>query len=107
VITDKRAQEAVDFLLSNAEEAGRLRANYEFEKERRKSVWSMCFNYAEGKTNADKEAQAYRNTEYLEQLDRIREAAEAFEINRAKREAAKCLLDAFQTMSANHRQIRV
>lgn len=97
--------DAVDFMIKNAEQYAKAKANVLFLTEYRKSKKAILFANAIGNTIADKEAYAYSHPEYLTLLDGLKEAVAEAERLRWMLVAAQARIDVFRTQEASNRSI--
>lgn len=103
MITDERAEQALDYLLATTGEIGAAKAELERSEILRKRIRRREFLFAEG-TVAVREAQAEVKTEVEEADDRYIAAIQAYESLRAKRDIETIALDVWRTESANRRR---
>lgn len=107
MITEARAQEAVDFLTSTAEGIGVARAHTIYMEGWLKIVKARLMGESNEKSAAAQERWAIAHPKFEEAVDAQKEANANFETLRFRREAATAVLSAFQTMSANQRGVRI
>jgi hypothetical protein len=100
---DAAAQRALDFLLENAEEAGRARAQMIYMEHFRKSELARLKRESPERTDAGKEAWARAHEDYQVVLDAQWEATRKFEELSWRRTHAEATLEAWRTRSANNR----
>ena len=92
-------EKAIDFLRDSAIEAAQNRANRIYLEEYRKSLKAQIMSqYADLPVNGQ-EREAYKDPEYLEHLEALKEAVFEDEKLRFLMEAAKAKISAWQTMS--------
>lgn len=103
MITDRRAEEAFEFLRDSTERIGAARGAYERAEILRKRVRKRAFVGAEGSV-AHREAMAEINPEVEQADDQYVQAIIAFETLRAKRDIETIALDVWRTESANRRR---
>jgi uncharacterized protein YpiB (UPF0302 family) len=103
MVTDDEAEKAADFLRDNASKAGKLRGLRIYAEEYRKSLKAILMNQSNATTIADREAGAYSDPRYLDHLNKLREAVQADEENRALREGANMRIEVWRTQSSNLR----
>lgn len=97
--------DAVDFMIKNAEQYAKAKANVLFLTEYRKSKKAILFANAIGNTIADKEAFAYSHPEYITLLDGLKEAVAEAERLRWMLVAAQARIDVFRTQEASNRSL--
>jgi hypothetical protein len=103
VITDDKAEAALEYLRVNAPKAARARAERVYMEEYRKTVKSNVMQQHLDKALAAQEREAYASEEYKTHLEAMRDAIQADELNRWGMVAATATLDAWRTENANRR----
>jgi hypothetical protein len=103
MITDQQAENALDYLRTNASKAAKAKAERVYLEEYRKTVKSNEMQKHLEKPLAAQEREAYASEEYKAHLDAMREAIEKDEYNRWGMVAAQATLDAWRTENANRR----
>jgi hypothetical protein len=103
VISDKRAEEAFEFLRDSTGRIGAARGAYERAEILRKRIRKRVFVGAEGSV-AQREALAEINEDVVKIDDEYIAAVIAFETLRAKRDIETIALDVWRTESANRRR---
>lgn len=107
MITEEDVEIAVAYLRTSAEPAARARAERVYIEEARKSVLaSIMKKYADMPVNAQ-EREAMADPDYKTHLEAIREAVYADETYRLKRSAAEARIEAWRSLNANYRAIKV
>ena len=106
-ITDEDISKAVDYLRDTAEEAAKNKAERIYLEEFRKSLKALLM-----KDNLDlpisaQEREAYASPVYISHLDSLRSAIERDEKQRFLRIAAEAKIEAWRSMSANIRSIKI
>ncbi len=111
IIDDEKVQKALDWLSGSAQTAAKARAEREYLSEYTKSLRGRLMTEIkelEPKLAVDLiSARAMSSDDYLTHLSALRIAIENDELMRWRRDAARSVLDAFQTMSANKRAERI
>tara|TARA_R110000737_G_C14477797_1_gene467930 strand:- start:640 stop:963 length:324 start_codon:yes stop_codon:yes gene_type:complete len=107
MITEARAQEAVDFLTSTAEACGVARAQTVYMESWLKITKARLMGLSNEKSATAQERWALAHPDYEEAVKAQQAAIGIFETLRFRREAATAALSAFQTMSANQRGVRI
>jgi hypothetical protein len=97
--------EAILYMIKNAEAYAKAKANVTFLSEYRKSKKAIIFQNALGNTIADKESFAYSHPEYLEVLDGLKQAVEEAERLRWMLVAAQARIDVWRSQEASNRNI--
>lgn len=97
--------EAILFMIKNAEAYAKAKANVTYLEQFRKSKKAIIFQNALGNTIADKESFAYSHPEYLEVLDGLREAVEEAERLKWMLVAAQARIDVWRSQEASNRNI--
>jgi hypothetical protein len=103
LITDERAEQAMEYLRDTVGQIGDAKAALERSEILRKRIRRREFLIAEG-TVAVREAQAECRAEVEEADDRYVAAIAAYESLRARREIEAIALDVWRTESANRRR---
>lgn len=97
--------EAILFMIKNAEAYAKAKANVTYLEQFRKSKKAIIFQNALGNTIADKESFAYSHPEYLEVLDGLKQAVEEAERLRWMLVAAQARIDVWRSQEASNRNI--
>lgn len=103
MIEDKKAEEALAFLHSNARKAAQDRANAIYMQEYRKVIKAQIMREEPDKPEHVREARAYADPRYIKHLEALRVALEQDEYMRWMRVYAESTIAAWQTQSANSR----
>jgi hypothetical protein len=103
MITEDRAEGAVEYLRDSAAEYGRLRGHMEYCDGNLRRVKSLQMLGLEGSV-ADREARAYASESYRVALEEHRGAVEGYETMRALREAAVYTIEVWRSQNAARRQ---
>ncbi len=103
MISDTRAEEALDYLQGTTEKIGAAKAELERSEILRKRVRRKHFLASDG-TVAVREAFAECHAESAEADDRYIDAVAAFETLRARRDVESIALDVWRTEAANRRR---
>lgn len=106
-ITDDDIEKALDYLRDNAAEAAKARAERLYVVEYRKVIKAQIMQEHNGKSAAIQERDAYADPRYLRHLDAIREAVEIDEKHQFLRAGAAAKIEAWRSMSANHRSMKI
>jgi hypothetical protein len=104
VITDKRAEEAFDWLNDNTASIGAAKAELERSEILRKRARKRAFLSAPEGAVAAKEAFAETHSDVMTADDRYVEAVLDWETKRARQELETIALDVWRTESANRRR---
>ena len=97
--------EAINYMIKNAKDYAKAKANVTYLTEYRKTKKALCFQAAMGNTIADKEAAAYAHPEYQAVLEGLREAVEEAERLRWMLVAAQARVDIWRSQEASNRNI--
>ncbi len=97
--------EAINFMIKNAEEYAKAKAEVTYLEEFRKSKKAILFGSAVGNTIADKENKAYAHPEYQELLKGLQEAVEKAEALKWMLVAAQARIDVWRSQEASNRAI--
>lgn len=106
-ITDEEVDKALDFLRDTARDAAQARANRAYVEQYRKTLKAQIMKEHGQLSAVLQEREAYSDDRYVQHLEAIREAVQQDEFNRFMREAASAKIQAWQTMSANNRSIKL
>jgi hypothetical protein len=102
-VSDEQAENALEYLRSNAGKAARAKAERIYMEEYRKTVKANVMQRHLDKAIGRQESEAYSSQEYKDHLEAMRAAIEADEFNRWGMVAAQATLDAWRTENANKR----
>jgi hypothetical protein len=97
--------EAIDYMIKNAKDYARAKANVTYIENFRKSKKAILYANAMGNTIADKDSYARSHPEYLELLEGLREAVEEAERLRWMLIAAQARIDVWRSQEASNRNI--
>ena len=100
---EQKAQLAIDYLASTDESHARARAEYNALSELRKTVRAFCFEKSEGGVK-EREMAAERHDDYVQHIERIKQAEIDFHILHNKRKRAELTVEMYRTWSANVRK---
>lgn len=103
MITDARAEQALEYLTSTTEKIGEAKAELERSEILRKRVRRKNFLVAAG-TVAEREARADVHEEVEEADDRYIAAVSAYESLRARRDVETIAIEVWRTEAANRRR---
>lgn len=109
--SDEKVQAALDWLTAHAHGAAKARAEFVHLNDYTKSLKSRLM--IEAKADDPKlavamaEAMALSSPEYIQHLEAVKLAAETDALYRWRKDAARAVLDAFQTFSSNKRAERI
>jgi hypothetical protein len=107
MIAEKEIESAVHWLASSAPSIAQARAEMIFADEYRKSLKAILMSESNEGANNAKEMWAYAHPKYVEHLQEIKRTVLNYEKLRAQREAATMKIEAWRSMNANYRGIRV
>lgn len=113
MITDEDIEKAVDFLRDSAPRIGVARAELHYAEAMLRHVKALAMQMnrwaPDGKeaSISAQEREAYASAEYMKAIEDYRKATLDFETLRALREGAVAKIEAWRSMSANLRGIRV
>lgn len=107
MIEEKDVERAVYWLAQNAPAIAQARAEMVFADEYRKSLKAMLMAESNLEANNAKETWAYAHPKYVEHLQEIKRTVLNYEKMRAMREAASMKIEAWRSMNANYRAIKV
>ena len=98
------AEKALEYLKNTDEEAARRRAHKDWLHEKKKTVLAIAAAESDEKSQAGKEADAYRSQNYQTWLLNYKEAVADFEIIRNQRASAALQIEIWRSYNANTRQ---
>lgn len=102
-MSDEAAEQALDFLLNNAEAAGVAKAHMTYMENFRKTTLARLRRAAPDKTEAGRDAWARAHPEYMEVLNAQTEAISAHETLFWKRIHAEATIESWRTRASNNR----
>ena len=106
-LTDEDISKAVDYLRDTAEEAAKNKAERIYLEEFRKSLKAMIMKDHLEMSVSAQEREAYASDEYQKHLRAMQIAIEKDERQRFMRIAAEAKIEAWRSMSANYRSIKL
>jgi translation elongation factor EF-Ts len=106
-ITEGDIEKALDYLRDNAAKAAQARANRIYMEEYRKVVKAQIMGENNETTIGAQERFAYADARYIEHLEAMRTSIFEDEKHRFTLAAAQAKIDAWQTMSANERAMKI
>lgn len=107
LVSDADVERALDFLRDNAAEAARAKAERVFCEEYRKSVKALLMAEKVEESIGAQERFAYSHPTYLAHLEKLKAAVFEDERLRALRGAAEMKIEAWRTMGANYRSMKL
>lgn len=107
LVSDADIEKALDFLRDSAQTASQARAERIYMEEYRKSLKAMLMQEHNDLPVSAQEREAYADARYLQHLDALREAVALDEKNRFLRAAADAKIEAWRTMNANYRSMKI
>lgn len=106
MISEKRVEQALAYLVESAEKAAEARAHRLYLDEFTKHLKAKLMrNYPSMAANAQ-EREALADSGYLTHLDGLGEAIRRDEEYRYRREAESAVIEAYRTFSANTRKVQ-
>lgn len=103
MITNERAEFAVEFLRDSAIEYGTARGHQAYCDANLRRVKALEMLGAEGSLG-DREAKAYASAAYQEAIEDLQDATAAYETVRAQREAAVMTIEVFRSQNSARKQ---
>ena len=97
--------EAINFMIKNAEAYSQAKADVTYLTEHRKTVKAIGFQRSLKNTMAEKEADAYTTAEYTSCVEGLREAVAEAERLRWMLVAAQARVDCWRSMEASNRAV--
>jgi hypothetical protein len=106
-ISDEDVEKALDYLRDDADASAKAKAERIYVEEYLRVIKAQVMKEYPDLSVAAQEREAYSDERYLRHLDAIREAVELDEKHRFLREGARAKIEAFQTLSANYRSMKL
>jgi len=97
--------EAINFMIKNAEKYAAAKAQVVYLTEHRKTVKAIGFQRSLKNTMAEKESDSYTTEEYTQCVEGLREAVEEAERLRWMLVAAQARVDCWRSLEASNRQV--
>jgi hypothetical protein len=107
MISENEVQKAVDWLRDNAEEAAKRKAERIYLEEFRKSLKAIIMKENITATVSAQERDAYADPRYIAHLETMRMAIKADEKIKFMRVAAEAKIEAWRSMNANYRSMKI
>ena len=107
LITDEEIEKAVDWLRDNADDSAKSRAERIYIEEYRKSLKATLMKRFVDLPISAQEREAYAHPEYINHLKALKVAVEKDEKMRFLRVSAEAKIEAWRSMSANIRSIKI
>ena len=107
MISEEEIEKAVHWLAKSAPDIAKAKAEMIYADEYRKSLKAILMSQSDETANNAKETWAYAHSDYLAHLENIKLTVLNFEKLRAQREAATMKIEAWRSMNANYRGIKV
>ena len=107
IITDEDIEKAVDFLKNTAEQSAKYRAERLYLDEYRKSLKALLMKQNLDLPISAQEREAYASPVYIQHLETLKIAIERDEKQRFLRIHADAKIEAWRSMSANLRSIKL
>jgi len=106
-ISDEDVEKALDYLRDSAAATAKAKAERIYVEEYRKSLKAILMKEHPEESGIVQEREAYADERYLAHLNAIRIAVEEEEKLKYLREGARAKIEAFQTLSANYRSMKL
>jgi len=107
LITDEDVSKAVDYLRDTAEISAKYKAERVYLEEYRKSLKAMIMKEHLHMSVSAQEREAYASDEYIKHLRNMQMAIERDEKQKFLRVSAEAKIEAWRSMSANIRAIKL
>tara|TARA_R100001460_G_scaffold32478_4_gene63684 strand:- start:12435 stop:12770 length:336 start_codon:yes stop_codon:yes gene_type:complete len=107
IISEKEVSKALDYLRDSAAEVAKAKAERSYLEEYRKSLKALLMKDHLEMSVSAQEREAYASDEYTKHLRALQMAIEVDEKHKFMRVAAEAKINAWQTMSANYRAIKL
>jgi len=102
-MNDVDVEKAVKYLADTDEPHAKARAEYNALSELRKTVRAFCFEGSKGGV-AERTMAAERHPDYVEHIEKIKQAEIEFHTMHNKRKRAEIMVELYRTMAANSRK---
>ncbi len=103
MISDERLSASLNFLVTSADELAAARASLTAIETGMKGLKAKLMRESDGKSIADREADALCHPDYNVMVEGLVEATKIVERLRLKRENALTFIETWRTIQANHR----
>ncbi len=107
MISEQEVEKAVDYLRDTAEEAAKRKAERIYLEEFRKSLKAIIMKEFVDATVSAQEREAYADPRYIGHLETMRMAIQADEKIKFTRVAAEAKIEAWRSMNANYRAMKI
>ena len=107
MIEESEVEKAVDWLRDNSIKAAQARANRIYLEEYRKALKSIIMKEHTDLPVSAQEREAYADHRYQTHLRAIKDAVADDEYQRFMRHSAEAKIEAWRSLSANHRAIKI
>ena len=107
MISDEDVEKAIDYLRDNADNAAKARAERIYMEEFRKSLKALIMKEHIDATVSAQEREAYADPRYQTHLEALRQAVYRDEKARFMRIAAEAKIEAWRSLSANSRAMKI
>jgi len=105
-VTDDQASSALEFMMRNAKEIGKARANADLAEDMAKRVKAIEMLRSDAKTVTERENEALASEAYLKAITEAAEAGGKLEEMRALSKAAELRIECWRSLAATQRSIR-
>lgn len=103
VLSEKSVENALHWLIDNADKAAKARAERQYVEDYAKVIKSMIMKENANLPLGAQEREAYADPRYVKHLDAIREAVHMDEYMRFVRDAESAKIEAWRTQCSNER----
>lgn len=103
MISDEKVQKAVDYLEWSDKPHAMSKAEFDNLHELRKTILAYAFDATAGGVEERKNA-ALRSDEYVEHMNKVKDAQIEYQTMQNRRQTAYCLIDLWRTYQANTRK---
>ena len=107
ILTDEDIEKAVEYLKNNSQKAAKCKAERIYLEEYRKSLKALIMKEHLDKSVSAQEREAYADSRYINHLKAIKIAIEQDEKQRFLRVSCEAKIEAWRSMSANLRSIKL
>ena len=107
ILTDEEIEKAVQYLINNSGKAAKCKAERIYIEEYRKSLKSLIMKEHLDKSVSAQEREAYADGRYINHLKTMKIAVEQDEKQRFLRVSCEAKIEAWRSMSANIRSIKI
>lgn len=107
LVSDDDVEKALDWLRDNAESIGEAKRQAVLTEHMIRHVKALAMKHSGESAVSAQEREAYASQQYLDAINRCADAAGKFETMKSLREAADSKIEAWRSMGANYRAMKI